>query len=99
MPLPPAFQTVNARMIETCHRESVGSAFQVRLKSSGRSADHGVSGKTSVLLDLAIGMEHDAVAFYTRLAANVQDKTAVEAIIREEEIHARVLTEAKARLS
>ncbi|MCE5279588.1 MAG: ferritin family protein [Planctomycetaceae bacterium] len=57
------------------------------------------SGKVSALLDLAIGMEHDAVAFYTRLAANVQDKTAIEAIIREEKIHARVLTEAKARLS
>jgi len=54
-----------------------------RLARSGGAAD---------VIEMAVRMETEAVAFYRVLAGQLPDAAAVEAVIREEEGHLRLLT-------
>jgi len=50
------------------------------------------TGNIAELLAVAIQMERDAIRFYSGIAKNVPDRTAVEVVIREEQAHLRVLS-------
>ena len=55
------------------------------------------TGNMADLLAVAIQMERDAIRFYSGIAGNVPDRTAVEAIIQEEQAHLRILSAASDR--
>jgi len=55
------------------------------------------TGNVADLLAVAIQMERDAIRFYSGIAANVPDRTAVEVVIQEEQAHLRILSEASGR--
>jgi rubrerythrin len=55
------------------------------------------TGNVADLLAVAIQMERDAIRFYSGIAENIPDRTAVEVIIQEEQGHLRVLSAASDR--
>ena len=54
------------------------------------------SGNVADLLAVAVQMERDAIRFYSGIPGNVPGRTAVEAVIQEEQAHLRVLSAASA---
>jgi len=55
------------------------------------------TGNVADLLAVATQMERDAIRFYSSIAGNVPDRTAVQVVIQEEQAHLRVLSAANDR--
>ncbi len=54
-------------------------------------------GRIADLLGMAIQMERDSIRFYRGIAANLPDGNAVEAVVREEQDHVRLLSAIRTR--
>ncbi len=52
-------------------------------------------GRVSDLFDMAMQMEKDAIRFYRGIASKIPERDAIEAVIREEQDHLRILSEAR----